>query len=323
MPSFLIGILVLVILLILMFILFGFLFFHIAFSTKKRRPLWDEPYLKARFIEGNYGFIHSWHNQQHFEKVELKSFDGLTLRARRLNAKSNQTVILVHGYRSNANRLLEWAHHYYEQLHFNVLLVDLRGHGTSDGFTVGMGFLDSLDLRQWTLMESKRVGDSGAIILHGLSMGAASVLNLSNQHLPPCVRFFVADSAFTEAKQELLYKLNYTFHLPAFPIYHLAALFYRIKVGYALKFSCPLERVAHARYPILFIHGAADDYVPLSMAMTLFEATQGEKDLYVVPKASHTFAYRLDPNAYFARIERMIEKYVPKSILLEKQMQMK
>ncbi len=317
MPPFFVAILISILFLIIVFSLFGLLFFQIAFSTKKRRPLWDEPYLKARFIEGNYDPIRSWHLRQDFENLDLKSFDGLILRARRLDAKSKHSVILVHGYRSNSNRLLEWARYYYENYHYNVLLIDLRGHGASDGTTVGMGFLDCLDLRQWTLLESKRIGESGSLILHGLSMGAATVLNLSNQHLPACVRFLVADSAFTEAQQELLYKLKHTFHLPAFPIYQIAALFYRMKVGYALKFSCPLERVAHSRYPILYIHGADDDYVPLSMAMALYETTQSEKALHIVPGATHTFAYRIDPIAYFAHIEIMIKKYIPNSIMLE------
>lgn len=302
MPELMLGFIAIV---IVGFWLLGCLFFRLAFSTKKRRPLWDEPYLMARFCPGQYPIVRDWVEQQTFEMLELISFDGLTLRARRLNANSQRSVLLIHGYRSNSNRLLEWAKQYYEVLGFNVVLIDLRGHGASDGKAVGMGFLDSLDVRQWALLEAKRI-EKGQLFLHGLSMGAATVLNLANQRLPACVQGIIADSAFTEAKQELLYKLKHRFHLPAFPIYHIAALIYRLNVGYGLKFSCPIERVKHSHYPLLFIHGEADDYVPLTMAKELFEQAVGEKELWIVPRAVHTFAYREDPIAYFAVIERFL-----------------
>ena len=288
---------------VLFILLLSYIFYRKMFHVSKRRPYFDELYLRKRFLPDQYDEVISWSNSIQYEEVWIESFDHLRLHGRIIPNDSDNIVILVHGYHSNSNRMLELAKMYFK-MNYQVLLVDLRAHGLSEGEYVGIGYFDSFDLQNWVKYVSNRYFNC-KIVLHGFSMGAASIMNMSNVELPN-IECLIADCGFTTMTDELSYKICHDFHLPSFPLVQLAELFYCLTSRKNLFAFNPLKNVADAKYPILFIHGIEDKYVPCYSAVALNTVCTSRHDILLVPGAGHTFSFREAPKTYQQKIEDFI-----------------
>lgn len=70
--------------------------------------------------------------------------------------------------------MAQFAKQYYKA-GFNILMPDLRGHGDSEGQYTTMGYYESVDVIDWIKEIIKKDPDA-LIVLHGISMGAATVM---------------------------------------------------------------------------------------------------------------------------------------------------
>ena len=134
------------------------------------------------------------------ERVETTSDDGCRLVGRAIACRpdSARWLVFAHGYADNWRAGLTYARRYAE-LGFNLLLVDLRAHGESDGAWVGAGWLDRRDLVAWCRWVVGRAGEGARVTLAGISMGAASaIMACGEDDLPEQVRACVADSAYDD-----------------------------------------------------------------------------------------------------------------------------
>ena len=132
------------------------------------------------------------------------SVDGLRLHAHVLGPASpegHHWAVCIHGYADAADSMGLYARHYYEQ-GYGVLLPDLRGHGESEGSYVGLGWDDRLDIVAWISRIIHR-DPKAQIVLHGVSMGAATALMTAGGPLPDNVRAAVSDCAFSNAEDLL------------------------------------------------------------------------------------------------------------------------
>ena len=80
----------------------------------------------------------------------ITSSDNLKLHAYEVKNenKTDKWAIVVHGYTSEGKLLSSKAKHLYN-MGYNVLVPDLRSHGTSEGNYIGMGWHDRLDIIDW------------------------------------------------------------------------------------------------------------------------------------------------------------------------------
>ncbi len=252
-----------------------------------------------------------WFNKQPYEEVGIKSEDGLNLVGYYLEAQtpSPKTAILAHGYASQGTYMGSYAKIYYD-LGYNVLLPDDRGHGKSDGDYIGFGWADRKDYLKWIDYITDRVGKTSEIVLHGVSMGGATVLMTGGEDLPANVKAIVSDCAYTSVWDELEYQLKRMYHLPAFPVLDSTSLLSKIRVGFSFKEASALEQVKNIQIPTLFIHGSADEFVPTYMVNRLYEACNSPKELMIVPGAGHGTSFDTDASGYKAKIREFTAKYV-------------
>ena len=178
-------------------------------------------------------------------------------------AKANGTAVVVHGYTDNHYVFLYLVRMYRDDLNYNVLFPDLQYHGYSEGPAAQMGWLDRYDVEKWAEVAHDIFKDD-FMVVHGVSMGAATTMMMSGDDLPGYVRAFVEDCGYSSAWDQFAFNLKQSFHLPAFPILNSASIVCKNRYGWSFKEASSVAQLAKCTRPMLFIHGDADDFVPFS-----------------------------------------------------------
>lgn len=243
--------------------------------------------------------------QPHEDQYQT-AFDGLKLHATYFPALPQyvkeggrkKIAICFHGYTSKGLSDYIGLSDYYFKQGFGILLPDARSHGTSEGTYIGFGCLDRNDALGWINWVLKHVGEDVDIILHGTSMGGATVLMTSGLKLPPQVKGIVSDCGFTSPKEVFTHVLNTMYHLPAFPAIPLADIVNKKLAGYGMDECNAKREVRKAKVPILFIHGSNDTFVPCSMCHEIYAACASPKKKVIIEGAAHAESYYKDTEKY-------------------------
>lgn len=240
----------------------------------------------------------------------ITSSDNLKLHAYEVKNenKTDKWAIVVHGYTSEGKLLSSKAKHLYN-MGYNVLVPDLRGHGTSEGNYIGMGWHDRLDIIDWINYIVKN-NPKSEIALHGTSMGSATVLMVSGEKLPSNVKAIVADCGYTSVYDEFSYQLKQLFNLPAFPIMNFSDVVTHIRAGYCLNDASAINQVKKSTTPILYIHGDKDDFVPYYMMDELYNATNSEKEKLTIEGGEHANSDLVNPKLYWSTVNSFLKKYI-------------
>ncbi len=243
-----------------------------------------------------------------YEDVFITSFDGLRLHAKFYAASERKAPvqIMFHGYKSSAER--DFCGGLREGIDggFNVLLVDQRAHGESEGKYLTFSVNERFDCLSWASYAAERFGNDVKIYLYGISMGAATVLMASALPLPKSVSGIVADCGYTSPKAIICSVLR-DHHVPAAPVYAVARLGARLFCSFDLDSASAPDALSRSHIPVLFIHGDDDRFVPCRMSRENFEASAAEhKKLLIVHNAGHGLSYMLDRPAYLSALHEFL-----------------
>lgn len=233
------------------------------------------------------------------EVVSITSRDGLRLSGRLYRfCEEAKVEILFHGWRSSGVRDASGGARLARLVGYNLLVVDQRAHGDSEGNTITFGVKEKYDCIDWVQFVISRFGSDVKILLGGVSMGASTVLMASGlAELPPQVKAITGDCGYS-SPEAILRKVSRDRKIPdalGYPFLRLGA---RLFGGFSLADGGAVEAVKHSRVPIMIMHGEADDFVPYSMALEIFEACPGEKRLLSIPCAGHGLSYFFDTETY-------------------------
>lgn len=231
--------------------------------------------------------------------VYCRSEDGLKLHATYFpREESDKLVICFHGYTSEGMQDYIALSGYYLKRGYGMLLVDERAHGKSEGDYIGFGCLDRKDALKWIAWAIQECGEDVQILLHGTSMGGATVLMASGLKLPEQVKGIISDCGFTSPKYVFTHVLHSMYHLPAFPVIQIADYINQKKAGYGMDECNAAREVKKAELPILMIHGDADTFVPCSMCEEIYENCSSPKMKLIVKGAAHAESYYKNREAY-------------------------
>lgn len=226
---------------------------------------------------------------------------------------SGKTALIVHGYVSSPYNVMPLARMYRDSIGYNVLLPTLRHHGYSGGEAIQMGWLDRLDLLRWSETAHRIFGDT-LQVLHGVSMGAATVMMASGEETPRYVRGFVEDCGYTSVWNELNYAMDKYAHLKAGPTAYRAERIVSRKFGWDFHEASSVRQLGKCTKPFLFIHGEKDPLVPARMAEYNYNAkSQGYRELWIAPGSVHARSFPDHPQEYLSRVRAFLKNHVERS----------
>ena len=236
-----------------------------------------------------------WYLSQNLRKVEIQSFDGVTLRADIFEAENPKGIlVLMHGYRTRALNDFTLVFSFYHDLGYHLVIPDQRACGNSDGEYITLGIKERYDCQSWANFAAKEFGEDLPLILDGISMGATTVMMASALPLPKNMSGLIADCGFTSPYEVVLSVMKAT-HIPVFPNLQLAELFARGFAKFGFKDASTIDAMKQCRYPVFFIHGKKDDFVPYEMSVRNYEACISEKKkFFSVDEAGHGMCYLSD-----------------------------
>ena len=286
-------------------------FLKIFYSPHKKWPEYPVP----------MGEIYKPHHEQMIKwikearalphtEVSIRSFDGLKLCGTYYEFQKGAPIdILFHGYHGSAEQDLSGGVYRCQRLGHNVLIVDHRAAGKSEGRVVTFGINESRDALAWVHYVIENIDPSAKILLGGISMGAATVMMTSAMDLPVNVVGTVADCGYTSAK-DIIKKVIREMHLPDNLLYPFVRLGARLFGGFDPDENSPIASMPNCRVPVIFFHGDTDAFVPQSMSEENFAACTAPKHLVITSGAGHGLCFPVDVDTYVREIETFFEPYL-------------
>nr|WP_206527137.1 alpha/beta hydrolase [Clostridium perfringens] len=282
------------------------------FKSTVTRELHDIEKSYTRYVENNL-FDEALYNSASKEDITLKSFDGLNLTSTLIMNENptNKFIVLVHGVSICYVGSLKYFDIFYRN-GFNVLIVNQRRHGKSEGKYSTYGFYEKYDVNMWIEYLKSRFGNDIILGLHGESMGAGTVMETIP--LNDSIKFVIEDCGYSNFHELIGFQITHAYKNRLVrkilrPSLIFANFFMKTKAKFSMKKIVPIDIVASTSLPMMFIHGKEDYFVPWYMAVDLYKAkTKGYKELYLVEGAKHAEALEVNKILYEKKIMTFIEK---------------
>ena len=223
-------------------------------------------------------------------------------------ADAQGTAIVVHGYGDNHFVFLYLVRMYRDTFNYNVLFPDLQYHGYSEGNHIQMGWNDRFDIEKW-IEVAHGIWNDDFMVLHGVSMGAATVMMTSGDPLPEYVRAFVEDCGYASVVLQFNNNRKQSFAFIPPDVLQSASLVTKIKYGWGFWQASSVKQLKKCDRPMLFIHGDADDFVPFSHLQKNYDAKiHGYKEMWVAEGAVHANSYAKHPEEYTEHVRAFLER---------------
>lgn len=199
--------------------------------------------------------------------------DGLALWGEYYDFGHDRAVILIPG-RTDS---LTYSYYYaapYQTLGYNVLCIDQRGHGNSEGKYVTLGHTEHRDVLLWARLLHDE-WNVRSVMLHGVCIGSACGLYaMLSPDRPDYLIGLVADGMYRDFYE------SYYLHMKELrkPTFILGMVNARMKhyTGYDFK-SGPGDVIHTYRGPLLMLHGTADKYSLPERTTVLYDSCPSEQ----------------------------------------------
>lgn len=246
-------------------------------------------------------------NAQYKKDVHIVN-NGLNLYGEYYDFGSDKCVFVLSG-RTEALRYGYYFAIPYAECGFNVLVVDPRAHGLSDGEFNTVGFEESKDAIAWINHIKDNFGVK-SVVMHGICIGAAgSVLAIASENCPDVVKGLVTEGMFCNfsesVKNHLIEKRK-----PVFVLLDLIDHQMVKHTGHSMKIG-PINFIDKMNRPLLMLHSKEDPYSKADKAVELFEKA-GTEDKRIVwfEKGDHSMLRITDTARYDGAIKEFVKNLV-------------
>lgn len=251
-----------------------------------------------------------WADGQAMERCTITSDRGDVLRGYYFPPDKPSDIIVIGSHGFHADHTVDpytFIKHYHDR-GWGFFCCDHVASGESSGDYVGFDYFESRDMLLWIDYLRARFGSDIKLILHGVSMGASTVLQLADK-CPDCVKLIISDCAYTGALDEFEHVVKSFGIRAAKPILW---VFNKMNIrfaGFDFKETDVRNSVVNAKVPILFIHGEEDDFVPLKMAQELYKICGAPlKKIKTFKNASHAESLMKNEKEYLKTVDEFIDE---------------
>ena len=260
--------------------------------------------------EKEYNDTKAWCEARPMQDWYVRSMDGLKLHASYLPAEhAKRIVLLSHGYRGTRYGSIAHIAPYLHEQGCDLLFIDQRCCGESEGEYITFGAKEQLDVLEWIRKLHENNSQKLPIYLYGQSMGATTILLAAGHVLPKEVKGLIADCGFHSMKQQLRDIASGWFHLHFVELLLWRVdLFCRLHAGFSMKETDTTEALKKNRLPVLFFHGERDTYVWPENTCKNYELCRAPKELVMVPGARHLCASYAAPERYKKKLSQFFRK---------------
>lgn len=219
-----------------------------------------------------------------YEDVTLTTSDGLKISGWYIPGTRPNGIVLAHGIHANRAYLLPQAT-ILAEAGYHLLLIDLRGHGHSEGEVMTYGYNEALDV-QAAVNYLLALPAVNQVAVLGHSLGAAAVVRAAGAD--DRVKAIVIQSSYSSLPQAVEDSFENFSLLPRWPFAPLIITLAEFRTGLEMKqISSSRDLAAMPPRPVFIIHSDSDNLFPLHHAQFMYEAANGPKDMWVVEGLPH------------------------------------
>ena len=292
-----------------MYVLFAFVaaYFVYTKTLKRQSPQqWSrEPVLegleKQMYEEGL-----EWYRENAAQKHELQlERDGLKLFGEYYDLGNERCAIVLAGRSESLVQGYYFAQPYSKN-GFNMLFLDPRAHGLSEGEFNTVGFEESRDIIAWAELIHNEFGVK-SIVLHGICIGAAAgILALTSDVCPDYIDGIVTEGMFTtfgeSLKNHMIEKKK-----PLFLTYQFINMWMKHYTGYRMDFG-PIDVISKQTKPIMFLQGRKDIYSLPQYAQEMYDLCPAQIKLITwFDEGAHSLLRPVNKEQYDQAVTRYIE----------------
>lgn len=307
-----------IVLIVFVGVIFAFLgsilaayFVYNATLVKKNKNVWTRSISETgddKLLDmWNQGLEWAKNNAEFKKEVAIKSFDNLNLVAEFYDFGFDKSVLILPGRRE----CLFYSYFYafpYKNAGFNVLLIDHRAHGNSEGKYATAGILEAKDVISWCEFLTKKFNQK-EIVLHGVCVGTCCSINvIRDTSCPANISKVILDSTFINYREiyanhmaELGHKIGITFNF--------IWKWFKHYTGVDISMSNPLQYIGALQMPVCFMWGKLDAYcLPEKSEMIWQKCTSKNKEIHWFENGTHSKLRLSEPERYDQIIVEFLKK---------------
>lgn len=259
-----------------------------------------EPSQKEMYAEGL-----AWgaKNKEYMTPVHIQN-NGLNLYGEYYDFGCDRCVMILSG----RTESLRYGYYFaipYSEVGFNVLVVDPRAHGESDGKFNTLGFEESKDDIAWVKFLRDEY-NMNTVIFHGICIGAAGgMYAITSEDCPDNVKGIVTEGMFAnfgESMKNHLIERN----KPVNPVYPMINFWMKHYTGHTMNIG-PINFIHRLDKPLLMIHSKEDKYSTPENAQKLFDkCPSNNKRISWHERGAHSMLRPTDTELYDNAIKKFI-----------------
>ena len=237
-----------------------------------------------------------WYRQNAQYKHEVHIVrDGLNLYGEYYDFGSDKCAMILSG----RTETLEYGYYFaipYAKQGYNILVVDPRAHGLSDGEFNTAGCEESKDALSWIRYIHDEF-DVKSFFLHGICIGsAAAIYALTSDDCPDYIVGMAAEGMFANfsesMKEHLIEKKK-----PVFMFNSMVCAWMKHYTGHSMKVG-PIDVIDKLNKPILMLHSKEDEYSKAPLAQKLYDKAQTTKQIVWFDHGNHSMLRLADTDKY-------------------------
>ena len=273
-------------------------------DTWSRNVSWDDEEQQRMFDIGE-----EWGNtyEKYRKRVSITS-KGFRLVGEFFDFGNKKTAIIIPG-RMEAGTYSYYFSEPYRKAGYNILAIDNRSHGLSEGRYNCVGLKEYADILNWIKYVHDDLG-SEKIYIHGICIGSATALYaLTDKNCPDYVEGMTADGMYINFAE------NFKNHLielkkPLFPFTLEVMLMITLVAKKSPYKKSPINLINRLNKPILFIYSKEDTYSLPRLGQVLFDKCQSEKRLEWFEHGRHSHVRINAQDKYDLVIQNFIKEVV-------------